>query len=196
MPPSVAAAFAISASYYQRPITDDVARLYASDVSDLPDADVLHAMGALRREPRRRSCPLPAEVRVQVGRMTAGAGPAAAEQIAARISGAITRYGYPSPAKARQFMGETGWRACEELGGYIALCQRLQADEMGTFHAQARELCRALLDAPPPQECRTALPEGQQERLRGLVEQVTGALGAANHGQRVPAESSARRAHG
>lgn len=193
---NTAAAFALSASYYQRPISDDVARMYAGDVSDLPDADVLRALSVLRREPKRRSCPLPAEVRVQVGRMTAGAGPAAAEQIAARITGAVSKFGYNNGSKARAYMGETGWRACEELGGYVALCQRLQADEMPTFYAQARELCRALLDAPAPQQCRTALPQGQQERLRGLVEGVAGRLGAANHGQNVPGKQPAQRALG
>ena len=172
---AVAVAFAVAAEYFQRPVSDVVARMYAADVADLPSAAVLRAMQELRREPKRRTLPLPAEVRAQVMRHTQGNGPAVAEQVAARIAGAVSRFGYTGAARARQYMGEVGWEACEELGGYVALCQRLKADEMGTFFAQSREICRAILDRGPRQtEQRTALPEAQQKRLGGLVDRVLG----------------------
>jgi hypothetical protein len=35
---------------------------------------------------------------------------------------AIELYGYPSPQKARLFMGEVGWRAVNYFGGWQSLC--------------------------------------------------------------------------
>lgn len=189
---SVAQQFAVLGEFYGRPLSDTVVRLYAMDLADLPLAAVTRALTELRRQPKRRSCPLPAEVREHVGRQQPGAGPEVAEQIAARISGSISRFGYTGASRARAFMGEVGWQACEELGGYVALCQRLKADDMQTFFAQSRELCRAILDqGPRPNQCRTALPEPEQKRLEGLVGRVLGAVDAQGDGHRLPAQRAA-----
>lgn len=195
----IAALFAVEAEYFQRPLSDLVARMYGGELADdgATPAAVHAALKTLRRDPKRRTCPLPSDVRVQMAKQNTSAGPAVAEQIAARLCGAITRYGWTNPGRARAYMGEAGWAACQELGGYIAICQRLRSDEMSSFYAQARELCRAILDAPPPAgECRAALPGPHDTRLQGLVESVAGALGGADDAARLPAKRPARRAHG
>lgn len=165
-------AFAITAAYYGRPISDDVAGMYQTDVQDLSATDVVHALSALRREPKRRHCPLPAEVRAHVERK---GGTRTAEQVAARMAGAIARFGYTRPAEARAFIGEAGWAAAEELGGWVSICQRVTTAEIGTFTAQARELCRAHLEqAPITHQDVPALTEGHKARLQVLAGGIGG----------------------
>jgi hypothetical protein len=164
---AVLQAFVMSSHYYGRPISDEVAAMYQYDVRDLPAADVVDALDALRREPKRRMCPLPAEVRALCERKEGGQMP---EQVAARIAGSISRFGYTRPKAARAYIGETGWRAIEDLGGWSGICSRITTAEMGTFTAQARELCRAHQDSPAmPRQDVTALPENTERRLMALV---------------------------
>lgn len=163
-------AFAISAAYYGRPITDDVASMYQLDVCDLPTNDVLHALRALRREPKRRTCPLPAEVRAFLENKKGGQTP---EQVAARMAGALTIYGHTRAKQARVYIGEAGWQAVQDLGGWANLCRRVTTSELGTFTAQARELCRAHMDAPAmTHQDMGALPERAQNRLQVLASGV------------------------
>lgn len=164
---SVMQAFVLSSHYYGRPISDEVAQLYQMDVDDLPAAEVIRALQVLRREPKRRTCPLPAEVRAKAEVQD---GAHSAEQVAARMAGAIARFGYTRPKEARAYIGEAGWAAAEEMGGWASICQRVTTAEIGTFTAQARELCRAHLDRPPvTHQDVVALPEQTQRRLQVLA---------------------------
>lgn len=167
----IAALFCITAAYYGRPLTDSVALLYAQDLSDLSVAQVKAALVRMRRDPRRRTCPLPAEVREVA---TADPNAPTAEQIAARIAGAMRDFGQYRSADARARVGPVGWQAVQDLGGWASICRRVNASEIGVFQAQAREVCRAYLDqAYAAEAARPALAAApQQPRLAGLTAQI------------------------
>lgn len=136
----VAAEWLLLGEYYQAPLPELVVGMYVQDLSDLPEAAVIQAMRRLRMDPKQRRCPLPADVRARAQ------GPAddSAQELAARICGAIGSCGYTQPDAARRRIGPVGWQAVEQMGGWIQLCT-LKTSELGTFRAQCRELCAVLL---------------------------------------------------
>ena len=169
--PSVVAAFCITAEYYGRPISDGVAQMYAHDVQDLDAQSVLNALSALRRDPKRRTCPLPAEVRAFLDR---GAGVPSAEQMAARIAGAVSTYGHTNTTRARAHLGEVAWAAVQDMGGWHALCRRLQSAEISTFTAQTRELCRVHIDRASMPSAKALPTRADSGRLQGMLAGIGG----------------------
>lgn len=133
------------AAYYGQTLSDRTIIMYADDLLDLPLGAVLAAMRRLRREPGRRFCPLPSDVRRLVAPDNLSDATIAAD-IAARIGGAMSRYGYTNPNRAERYIGEVGWRVVQTLGGWRHLCNTITTDEMRTFHAQCRDLARAQLE--------------------------------------------------
>lgn len=131
------------ARYYRTILPNDLVQMYAEDLEDLPLDAVTQAMVKLRRQPGRRTLPLPADIREACA---PGAVTGRAQDIAGRIGEAISRFGYTHPQAAREYIGTVGWAVCERMGGWTHICNTLTADRMGTFHAQCREMARSLLD--------------------------------------------------
>lgn len=131
------------ARYFGHVLPDDVLQMYADDLADLDPAAVLGAMAAARREPGRRFCPLPSDIRKH---LTPSVDPGAeANDIAGRITGSISRFGYTNADRAQAHIGPVGWQVVERMGGWAHLCRTLNAAQTGTFYAQARDLAKATL---------------------------------------------------
>lgn len=170
----LAVSWAVMAEYYGRPISDLVAQMYAADLIDLAHEDVHVAMTRMRREPKRRNLFLPADVREYINGPSGGA---PAVELAARIGGCVSRYGYTNRKLAEAHIGPVGWSVVVELGGWQHLCSTLNAKDMHTFHAQCRELCKAaLVRAPARDGDRPALPGRGQPQL-GRVQQMIAGIG-------------------
>jgi hypothetical protein len=102
-------------------------------------------MRKLRREPGRRTCPLPSDIRKLIAPDSIS-DLAVANDVAGRIGGAMSRFGYTNPRQAEQFIGPIGWAVVRILGGWQHLCNTITTDEMRTFHAQCRELAKSQLE--------------------------------------------------
>ena len=130
------------AFYFQAKLPDPVLQMYAADLSHLPLAAVLRAMQALRRQPGRRTCPLPGDVAERAAPDKASPD-AQANDIAGRIVGSISRFGYTNEERARAHIGPVGWLIVERSGGWRHLCNTLTTAQGGTFYAQCRDQVRA-----------------------------------------------------
>lgn len=158
--------YVILAAYYQQKIGDEALVLYAADLEDLDLSATLQAMHRLRRQPGRRSFPLPGDIRDAVA-PSEGSAAAKANEIAGKITAAITRFGYTQPERAQAYLGELGWLIINRMGGWRALCNSLLSSEMGTFRAQARDIAKAQLELEASGARRPRAPQLAAPRASG-----------------------------
>jgi hypothetical protein len=157
----------LSMFFHKQKLDNDVLAMYWRDVSDLPCDAVLCALETLRREPKRRTMPLPADVRALVAPRHETPD-AAANKMAGDIVKAIGAYGYMRVAAAHEHLGDTAWRVVEAKGGWSNICQNLQVNDT-SFFAQCRELARAFIAEGPREYERNALRSAD---VRGQIEKV------------------------
>ncbi len=112
---------AYTASYYGRPLEKEILTMMVDDLQDMPFDDVKRAYSDYRRDPKNKVFPLPAQI---IGIVAPQPNPeAVAREIIDRIKLAIQKHGWASSARARQQIGEQGWKVVEGLGGWVALCE-------------------------------------------------------------------------
>jgi hypothetical protein len=69
-----------------------------------------------------------------------------ANEVAARVHQAVSKFGYPSPEKAKAFIGEVGWDVVRSYGGWEYICENLGVDiQISAFRAQVRDAARSKL---------------------------------------------------
>lgn len=130
--------FAMTAAYFRIQVDDEVLRLYAEDVSDLPFDEVIRALVAYRKNPKNRFMPLPAQIRDLIEPVESPE--EMAREIAARIGGAIVKFGHPNEGEARIYIGPDGWNIVQRSGGWNHLCQNHGVTiDPSSFHAQIRD---------------------------------------------------------
>lgn len=163
----VAQGFAVTAAYFRIQIDDAVLRMYAEDVSDLPFEMVMNALVTYRKDPRNRFMPLPAQIRDIVEPEESP--DERAREIAARIEGAIVKFGHPNEAEARNYIGTDGWNIIQRYGGWNHLCQNHgRSISPAAFHAQVRDQLVSTIRHDP--ERRNASLEGR------INAQITGSI--------------------
>ena len=113
--------------YYHRgyPLSDQVLLMYASDLADLNEARCIEAYQRWRRNPANTRAPLPAQIREIVNPEEFVAVETQARELAARIVGAIPKFGWCNAKEARLYVGEVGWRIVERHGGWQYLCENV-----------------------------------------------------------------------
>lgn len=130
------------AEYYQTELTAGQLAMYAEDLEDLDLDQLGSAIKLIRRDPQNRFFPRPAVIREAI----TGSLRDEAMEASNRIVEAISKYGYTNGIRARQFVGELGWRVVEREGGWENICRSISSyDELGIRKAQWRELCAATL---------------------------------------------------
>lgn len=130
------------AAYYRTKLDDQVLKMYAEDLADLDYSAVNSALQSYRRDPRNRVMPLPSMIRDLLQPKVDAE--AQAREVAARIQGAVVKFGWPNPTEARAYIGESGWRIVETRGGWSHLCQNLGTTiDPTAFEAQVREQAKA-----------------------------------------------------
>jgi hypothetical protein len=130
------------AEYYGQNISDEVVRMYAEDLSDLPFDGVVAAYQSLRRDPKVRRMPLPAEVRA---RLEPPETPEECARLAAaEVWEAIGRHGWANPDRALASLGGLAKQVVERSGGWHAVCVSSSSMAAGTFKAQLRDLAEAV----------------------------------------------------
>lgn len=140
----LAKTIAATAAYFGKEMKPEVLTMMCDDLDDLDTATVIQAYSAYRRNPKNRSFPLPAQIREIVCPEDHISPEAKAAETAARILGAVPKYGYTNPSDARAFIGEEGWQAVQRQGGWMFLCENLGVSiQPGTFQAQIRNQLEA-----------------------------------------------------
>lgn len=61
------------------------------------------------------------------------------QDIASRIEGAIYKFGYTSPERAKEYIGDLGWHVVEQFGGWPRICE-IETDQLPSSRKQWREL--------------------------------------------------------
>lgn len=144
-----------NAYYGRNSLADEVVRMQVADLSDLPIERVIIAFENWRRSGKINRPPLPAEIR---GMLTGENEEDKSIEIAAKIVGAVSKFGYTNPTLARENIGEIGWEAMTQMfGSWPALCENLKTNHVVGVQAQLRELCKVLV--------RKSGRIGQTERL-------------------------------
>lgn len=118
--------FVATSAYYGHVLDDSALQLYVADLDDLYFCDVQQAMMDLRRDPKTRRCPLPADIRQRI--QPAPSDRNLATQAAARILEAISRVGPHRIEDAKNFIGSLGWMIVKMQGGWEAICERTGVD--------------------------------------------------------------------
>lgn len=132
------------AAMYGKEIQRAALSMMLDAVSDLPADRVKIALREWARVSKNRSHPLPADLIAQV--FPTVDDDSMAREIASRIVGAVSKFGWPNPTEAKQYIGDVGWGIVERYGGWLFVCQNLGVTlELGTFQAQARDLVKAQL---------------------------------------------------
>jgi hypothetical protein len=162
-------ALAATAFYYGRQLTPEVLAMMLDDLADLPFEKTMESMKAYRLNPNNRAFPMPAQIRALV--TPAVDIDSAAREIAARIAGAITKYGWARGEDAHAFIGETGWAIVRDLGGWSHLCQNHGVTiDPTAFLAQTRDLAKSrLTHSPQAMEARIGIGARADEKPKGLV---------------------------
>lgn len=113
--------------YYHRghPLSDQVLLMYAGDLSDLNEQQCVGAYTQWRRNPKNTKAPLPAEIRELVNPEQFVAIEAQARELAARVVGAIPKFGWCNPKEAKLYIGDIGWQLVERHGGWRYLCENV-----------------------------------------------------------------------
>lgn len=160
----VSQAFALLAAYYRVKIEDQVLKMYAEDLDDLPFREVALALNAYRRDPKNKFMPLPAQIRDIV--QPTPSPEITARDIASSIQGAIVKFGYSNESLARHYIGAQGWGVVQRWGGWSFLCTNMGVTiDPGQFYAQVRDFAIDAAKFPSLlREFPTALPEPVQKR--------------------------------
>ena len=133
---------AITFAYYYpgRSLPDEVVAMYVSDLSDLDVTSCIETYNRWRRNPSNKKFPLPAEIRELVNPGEFVAIESQAREIAARICGAVPRFGWNNAKQAELFIGPEGWSAVQRQGGWQYLCEQMGSNiNPATFQAQIRD---------------------------------------------------------
>lgn len=130
----------ITAEYYGRQLQPITIQAMADDLKGIDPQIAILAYHRWRKNPKNRSMPMPSQILA----MIKGEPPsqeAMGRELASRIVGAISDFGWPNAGKAREYIGEDGWRLIERFGGWQYLCENLGVNlSVQTFYAQARDL--------------------------------------------------------
>lgn len=166
-------------TYYDAPINEMKVKMFAKELDDsgLMIEKIANAFRSFRLESGRRLMPMPSDI-------IAKANPKAdheslALDSAARIIQAVSKYGYPNPEHAKNFIGELGWHAVQRFGGWQYICENLGVKiNQQTLFAQARDLLKATirLDSTSEIEVPVMISTGSNEieKAQDVVKQIVG----------------------
>jgi hypothetical protein len=167
-------ALLVTAELFNREFSEAAAHLLVEDLSVYPEKDVLAALTRCRRE--LRYFPTPAEIISRIPGQSVDP-KSEAQLITGKIIKCITYFGPYKAREARAEVGEVGWEAIQQIGGFDLLCQ-MQDREFPATRAQLAKLIEALLmRGPMPQRTQIEQKEhrgGELLQIGNLVKQIKG----------------------
>jgi len=132
------------AQMYGKDLTRQALVLMLDSINDLDPVKVYDVFKQWVNEKKTNSYPLPADIRALV---MPSLDPLDKSRLAAsRVIEAVNKFGYTSPFEAREFIGELGWQAINNFGGWDYVCGNLgHVIDVTTFNAQIRDICVSVL---------------------------------------------------
>lgn len=128
-----------TANYYGRQLDEQLLEMYHDDLADLDPSACIQAYAQYRRNPANKTFPLPAQIRELVAPEQFIAPEVQARETAARIIGAISKFGWNNGREAKVFIGPEGWEAVQRQGGWEHLCEQTSKYNEVTLQAQLRD---------------------------------------------------------
>lgn len=135
----------IAATYYRSNMNSDVVEMYMGILEKYSFEQIMHAITTYSQNQKNRFMFLAADLVSIIDPQPSD--DSLAREISAKISAAVTKFGYPNPTEARTYIGEIGWLVVEKRGGWSHICQNLRTDEVASFDAQNRELAKSAIIA-------------------------------------------------
>lgn len=162
------------AEFFGQKLSENQVRMYFQVLADVPLDALKKAAIEITHDPSIQRFPLPAVIRAKY--MPSDSIEGQARESAARIIGAVGKFGYTNADKAQAYIGSLGWEAVKLFGGWDRLCQTVDQGNIPTLTAQFRELCTSvgrraklgIINRPP--ELPNAGP--QLIELRNLLKQL------------------------
>lgn len=143
------------AEYYNRPLTELQIAMYVEDLLVLSLEELNEAILIYRKNPRNTFFPIPSKL-IECVRCS-GDPESEATEAAARLIGAVSRYGYVNPREASEYIGEIGWSVVNRMGGWRNVCSLVNENNFGTLQSQFKQIALAQIrraeygfkDTPP-----------------------------------------------
>lgn len=92
-----------------------------------------------------------------------------AEEIAAKIFGAVSKFGSYRVSDARIFLGEVAWKIVTMEGGWESLCQMITYENASTLQAQWRKLASVVIQRKNTEKLTEI---GYLKKLTGFIEKL------------------------
>lgn len=135
------------AQFYGYEMEDRQLELQLSVLSSFPEEIVREEIANYMRNPKNGKFPTPIHKLLEKHLPKEPENKDLAIVAAARVRKAIHDFGWPSPLKAKEFIGDLGWQAVQSFGGWQYICENLGGSiSVDSFNAQLRELCRSTLE--------------------------------------------------
>lgn len=131
------------AELYGEVISENRMTLYVSLLGEFRPEEVQQAIRKVCSDPKISRFPLPAQIIAQIRPAIDIDGES--RDGAARIIGAIKKFGWHDQEGAKKYLGEICWKAIDTMGGWVSICENMRIDEITTYQAQFRELIKSTI---------------------------------------------------
>lgn len=134
------------AMLYEKELPAHFLNKMIDEIKDLSADNVLKALKAFRTNNKNKTWPRPSDIRALINPSLSVE--TQANQIARMIPEAISKFGWPNPDEAKAYIGEIGWQIVQSKGGWVDVCNYHGNEwDVGTFHAQARDTAKSIIEA-------------------------------------------------
>lgn len=132
----------VLAEVYNRQISQAAIGVMADALMDLDGAAVVTALKKYISDPNSKGFPMPGQIRSMVSPEMSS--DQLAVEAASKIVEAMAKFGWTNADNARTFMGEIAWDVVTREGGWTALCERTNNDDLPFLKSQWRELAKVV----------------------------------------------------
>ncbi len=131
---------------FDKILEPEVLKMQIEDLSDLHFEKIIEALHKYRLDKKNNFWPKANKIRDII--LPEQTPETMANEAASRIRYAISTFGWTNPQKAREYIGELGWRVVERSGGWMYLCENHGVELSPlTYHAQARDLAKSICES-------------------------------------------------
>lgn len=168
------------ARFYDQPLDERQVDLYVRVLAKFPSEQVLMAGREYIEDVRNTRFPIPPHKIMEKYLPKEPEAKDIGRETATRIRHAITKFGWPSPLNAREYIGDAAWSVVERFGGWQHICECLGVEiQESTFMAQVRDavesqvnLGRAGIDLSKSSLDQPALPQRVSDLVKDLSDKL------------------------
>jgi len=141
----IAKIYASTCKAFDKTLEPDVLKMQIEDLSDLTFDQINSALIKYRIDEKSITWPRAGKIRALIKPELST--DSLANEAASRIREAITKFGWCNGLEAKNYVGELAWAIVERSGGWSSICENHGVNlNPLTFHAQSRELAKAILE--------------------------------------------------